>query len=36
LGITIGGKDFWGRGYGRDVVRLLLRYAFRLRNLRRV
>jgi RimJ/RimL family protein N-acetyltransferase len=36
LGITIGDKDFWGRGYGRDAVRLLLRYAFRLRNLRRV
>jgi RimJ/RimL family protein N-acetyltransferase len=36
LGITIGDKDYWGRGYGRDAVRLLLDYAFRLRNVRRV
>lgn len=32
LGITIGDKDYWGRGYGREVVSLLLDYAFRLRN----
>ncbi len=36
LGITIGDKEHWGRGYGRDAVRLLLDYAFRLRNVRRV
>ena len=36
LGITIGDKAYWGRGYGRDAVRVLLDYAFRLRNLRRV
>ena len=36
LGIAIGDKDFWGRGYGRDAVNLLLKYAFRLRNMRRV
>jgi RimJ/RimL family protein N-acetyltransferase len=36
LGITIGDKDYWGRGYGRDALRLLLDYAFRLRNVRRV
>lgn len=36
LGITIGDKEYWGRGYGRDAVRTLLDYAFRLRNLRRV
>jgi RimJ/RimL family protein N-acetyltransferase len=36
LGITIGDKVYWGRGYGREAVRLLLDYAFRLRNLRRV
>lgn len=36
LGITIGDKNYWGRGYGRDAVRVLLDYAFRLRNLRRV
>ena len=36
LGITIGDKAYWGRGYGRDAIRTLLDYAFRLRNLRRV
>jgi RimJ/RimL family protein N-acetyltransferase len=36
LGITIGDKAYWGRGYGREAIRLLLDYAFRLRNLRRV
>ena len=36
LGITIGVKEYWGRGYGREAVRLLLDYAFRVRNLRRV
>jgi RimJ/RimL family protein N-acetyltransferase len=36
LGIFIGDKEYWGRGYGRDAVRLLLGYAFRLRNLRRM
>jgi RimJ/RimL family protein N-acetyltransferase len=36
LGITIGERNYWGRGYGRDAVRLLLDYAFRLRNLRKV
>jgi RimJ/RimL family protein N-acetyltransferase len=36
LGITIGDKRYWGRGYGREAVSLLIDYAFRLRNLRRV
>jgi len=36
LGIAIGDRDYWGRGYGREAVGLLLDYAFRLRNLRRV
>ena len=36
LGITIGVREYWGRGYGREAVRLLLDYAFRVRNLRRV
>lgn len=36
LGITIGDREYWGRGYGREAVGLLLDYAFRLRNLRRV
>jgi RimJ/RimL family protein N-acetyltransferase len=36
LGITIGDKAYWGRGYGRESIRLLLDYAFRLRNFRKV
>ena len=36
LGITIGDKSYWGRGYGRDAISVLLDYAFRLRNIRRV
>jgi RimJ/RimL family protein N-acetyltransferase len=36
LGIAIGDKDYWGRGYGREAVGLLLEYAFRHRNFRRV
>jgi RimJ/RimL family protein N-acetyltransferase len=36
LGITIGDKAYWGRGYGRDALTVLLDYAFRLRNMRRV
>ena len=36
LGITIGDKAYWGAGYGGDAIRLLLDYAFRLRNVRRV
>ena len=29
LGIGIGDRDYWGRGYGREVVRLPLHYRFR-------
>ncbi len=36
LGIGIGDAEYWGRGYGREAVGLILDYAFRLRNLRRV
>jgi RimJ/RimL family protein N-acetyltransferase len=36
LGIGIGDRDYWGRGYGREAIGLLLDYAFRLRNQRRV
>ena len=28
LGIFIGEKDFWGKGYGREAIRVMLRYAF--------
>lgn len=36
LGITIGDKDYWGRGYGGEAVRLAVGYAFRMRNVRKV
>ena len=36
LGITIGDKDYWGRGYGREAVNLLVGYAFEYQNIRRV
>ena len=36
LGIGIGDKAYWGKGYGREAMSLLLDYAFRLRNFRRV
>ena len=29
LGIMIGSKDFWGRGYGRDVWNMITEYGFR-------
>ncbi len=36
LGITIGDKAYWGKGYGREAIGLLLDYGFRLHNLRRI
>lgn len=36
LGISIGDKGYWGKGYRGEAVRVLLDYAFRLRNFRRV
>jgi RimJ/RimL family protein N-acetyltransferase len=36
LGILIGAKDRWGKGYGTDAVRAVLRYAFERMNLQRV
>lgn len=36
LGVTIGDRDHLDRGYGRDVVQLLVKYAFRLRNMQKV
>jgi len=36
LGIAICEKDFWGRGYGTEAVREVLRYAFAELGLRRV
>lgn len=36
LGITIGERDYWGRGYGSDAVRCLLSHLFGGLGLRRV
>lgn len=36
LGIGIGDRNYWGKGYGRDALQVLLSYGFRLRNLRRI
>ncbi len=36
LGISIGNREYWGHGYGREAIQLLLDYAFRIRNMNRV
>lgn len=36
LGITIGNKAYWGRGYGTDVVRTLCRFGFEEMGLHRI
>ncbi len=36
VGIVIGEREFWGRGFGTDAMRLILRYAFTELNLHRV
>jgi len=36
LGIAIGEKEYWGKGYGSDAVRTLLGFAFGEMNLHRV
>ncbi|HKZ70991.1 MAG TPA: GNAT family protein [Anaerolineales bacterium] len=36
LGIGIGEREFWGKGYGTDAVQVILRYAFTELNLWRV
>lgn len=36
LGIGIGERDFWGKGYGSDAMKVALGYAFSELNLRRV
>ena len=35
-GISIGDREFWGKGYGTDAMRLILRYGFYELNLRRI
>ncbi len=36
LGITIGDKAYWGRGYGSETITLLIDYGFRHHNLHRI
>jgi RimJ/RimL family protein N-acetyltransferase len=36
LGIGIGDREYWGRGYGREAIRLLLDFAFRYLGARRI
>ena len=36
IGIGLGERDFWGKGYGTDAMRVILRYAFNELNLHRV
>lgn len=36
LGITIGNKLYWGKGYGREALRLLVDYGFRYQNHRKI
>jgi len=36
LGIMIGDREYWGRGYGREVIGLLLRYGFHHLGARRI
>jgi RimJ/RimL family protein N-acetyltransferase len=36
LGILIGEKDYWGKGYGTDAIVTVLRFAFEAMNLHRV
>lgn len=36
FGITIGNKLFWGKGYGSEVIRLVVHYAFQHQNFRKV
>lgn len=36
LGIIIGDRDYWGKGYGSDAVKILVDYIFRETNLSRI
>jgi RimJ/RimL family protein N-acetyltransferase len=36
VGISIGDKDLWGKGFGTDAMQVILRYAFTELNLERV
>jgi len=36
LGISIGDREYWGKGYGTDAMRLMVQYGFIELNLRRI
>ncbi len=36
IGITIGERDYWGKGFGADAMRLIMQYGFLELNLRRM
>jgi RimJ/RimL family protein N-acetyltransferase len=36
VGITIGDREYWGRGYGREALRMLMDHAFRHLNIRKI
>jgi RimJ/RimL family protein N-acetyltransferase len=36
VAIALGEREYWGKGYGTDAMRIMLRYAFNELNLRRV
>ena len=36
LGIMIGNRDYWDKGYGEDTVKALVDYVFRTTNLKRI
>ena len=36
VGIGIGDRAYWGRGYGREALTLLVDYGFRMHNLRKI
>jgi RimJ/RimL family protein N-acetyltransferase len=36
VAIALGEREYWGKGYGTDAMRIILRYAFNELNLRRV
>jgi len=36
IGVIIGDRDYWGEGYGRESMRLLLRYCFETLDLHRL
>lgn len=36
IGMTIGDKNFWGKGYGTDLVKTILKFCFKELNLNKV